>query len=293
MTRLIAQLSDISSGYDVLLCDLWGCLHDGLRPFPAAVEALKAFKAQGGRVVLLTNSPKPSPAVIRQLDGMGVPREVHDLVVSSGDAAQDGMMAGAVGRRVWHLGPEKDSHFFTDLAPHLTGAEPVERVGFDAAQGIVCTGPFDDSEHPDAYRPRLMMARERGMKLLCANPDIVVDQGDTRLWCAGALAQLYTQMGGESLYFGKPHPPIYDLARRRLAAAGLGVGNDRILAVGDGLHTDVQGAMAEDIDVIFLTGGLAAKDTGTGPDGLPDPARLERFLAAASLNPTYAAGVLR
>ena len=297
MTRLIAQLSDISAGYDALLCDLWGCLHNGVRPFPEAVAALAAFKAQGGRVVLLTNSPKPSPGVIAQLDGMGVPREVYDLVVSSGDAAQDGMMAGAVGRRVWHLGPEKDDHFFTDLAPHLaphlTGADPVERVEFDAAEGIVCTGPFDDAEHPDVYRPRFLMARERGMKLLCANPDIVVDQGDTRLWCAGALAQLYTEMGGESLYFGKPHPPIYDLARRRLAAEGWGIGNDRILAVGDGLKTDVQGAIAEDLDVVFITGGLAAEETGTPPAGQPDPARLERFLGGTGLSPSHAIGFLR
>lgn len=294
MTRILDRLADVAMGYDALFCDLWGCLHNGERPFAPAVEALRDFRAQGGRVVLLTNSPRPEPSVGRQLDAMGVPREVYDIIVSSGDAAQAGMLAGVVGRRVWHIGPDRDSHFFTAIPEHLSDAPAVERVDFDAAEGIVCTGPFSDDDAPEDYRGRFLSARERGLKLLCANPDIVVDQGDRRLWCAGALAQLYTEMGGESLYFGKPHPPIYDLARRRLAALGGTVSNDRILAVGDGIFTDVQGAVAEDIDVILITGGLAAEETGT-PDmtGQPDPALLAAFLDGKELSPGYAMGGLR
>lgn len=295
MTRQIARLAEVSASYDVLLCDLWGCLHDGVRAFPAAVAALEGFRAEGGRVVLLTNSPRPEGAVIRQLDGFGVPRGAYDLVVSSGDAAQEGMMAGAVGRRVWHLGPERDRRFFTDLPEDLAAAPAVERVRFEDAEGIVCTGPFDDADQPEVYRGRFLSARERGLKLLCANPDIVVDRGDTRLWCAGALAALYTEMGGESLYFGKPHPPIYDLALRRLTAAGGTPMAGRILAVGDGIATDVQGAIAEDIDVVFVSGGLAAVETGTlpGPDGQPDPDRLAAYLSDKGLSPTFVMGGLR
>jgi HAD superfamily hydrolase (TIGR01459 family) len=293
MTRIIERLADVSASYDALFCDLWGCLHDGVRPFPAAVAALQGFRATGGRVVLLTNSPRPESGVIRQLDLLGVPRDAWDIVVSSGDAAQAGMLAGAVGRRVWHLGPEKDARFFTAIPDHLADAPAVERVGFEQAEGIVCTGPFTDDDHPDDYRGRFLSARERGMKLLCANPDIIVDQGDRRLWCAGALAALYTEMGGESLYFGKPHPPIYDLARRRLAATGGEVGADRILALGDGIATDVQGAISEDIDVVFITGGIAAADTGTAAEGQPDPDRLAAFLAPKGLTPTFAMGYLR
>ncbi|MGY6410210.1 MAG: TIGR01459 family HAD-type hydrolase [Alkalilacustris sp.] len=293
MTRIIERLSEVADSYDVLLCDLWGCLHNGERPFPAAVEALAGFRAGGGRVVLLTNSPRPEPSVQRQLDDMGVPRGVYDLIVSSGDAAQAGMLAGAVGRKVWHLGPERDARFFTAIPDHLADAPEVERVGFEAAEGIVCTGQFSDDDEPEQYRGRFLAARERGMKLLCANPDIVVDQGERRLWCAGALAQLYTEMGGESLYFGKPHPPIYDLARRRLSAFGE-VTPERVLAVGDGIFTDVQGAVAEDIDVIFISGGLAAGETGTrGMDAQPDPERLQAFLHSSGLTPTYAMGGLR
>ena len=294
MPRLIDRLSDISASYDALLCDIWGCLHNGLRPFPAAVEALTAYRRQGGRVVLLTNSPRPETGVQRQLDRMGVPREAYDVIVTSGDAAQAGMLAGAVGRRVWHLGPDKDNRFFIDIPAHLSDLAPVERVGFEAAEGIVCTGPFSDDDEPEEYRGRFLVARERGLKLLCANPDIVVDVGDTRVWCAGALAALYSEMGGESLYFGKPHPPIYDLARRRLAAGGGLPADDRILAIGDGLFTDIRGAIAEDVDSVFVTGGLAAEETGTaGMTGQPDTDRLATYLADNGLTPTFAIGGLR
>lgn len=293
MTRIIEQLSDISERYDVLFCDLWGCVHDGLRPLPAAVAALTAFREGGGRVVLMTNAPRPEGSVRRQLDAMGLPRETWDVIVTSGDAAQAGMLAGAVGRKVWHLGPDKDLRFFTDIPDALSGAPAVERVGLEAAEGIVCTGPFSDADHPDDYRGQFLAAKARGLKLLCANPDIVVDQGDTRLWCAGALAALYDEMGGESLYFGKPHPPIYDLARSRLAAMGVQAPPERILAIGDGLYTDVQGAQGEDIDVIFITGGLAAGETGTPPGGQPDAARLAGVLQGTGMSPGFAMGFLR
>ncbi|WP_126976995.1 TIGR01459 family HAD-type hydrolase [Frigidibacter oleivorans] len=291
MTRILSSLSDIAAGYDALLCDLWGCLHNGVAPYPAAVAALQDFRRGGGRVVLLTNAPRPNALVVEQLDRMGVPRDAWDIVVSSGDAARDAMFAGVVGRNVWFLGPEKDKGFFA-VPPERADAPPVVRVDLDAAEGVVCTGLFDDlTETPDHYRLRLEQARDRGLKLLCANPDIVVDMGDKRIYCAGALAQLYTELGGESLYFGKPHAPVYDLARRRLAAAG-GPAEPRLLAVGDGIHTDVEGGLAQGIDTIFVTGGLAAESFGADVEA-PDPARLADWLAARGLSPAYAIGRLR
>lgn len=289
MTRIIDRFSDISNSYDTLFCDLWGCLHDGVRAFPDAVAALRAYRAGGGRVVLLTNAPRPAPVVIRQLQAMGVPEDAYDIVVSSGDAAQAAMLAGMVGRKVWHLGPDKDDRFFTEFAPDIPPGAWVERVGFDAAEGIVCTGPFRDDETPEAYRATFLAAKARGLKLLCANPDIVVDHGHTRLYCAGALAELFTEMGGESLYFGKPHAPIYELARARLGA--LGLTTERTLAVGDGIATDVQGAVQEGVDCLFITGGLAAAETGTRRD--PDPAQLKAFLARHGMDPSHAIGFLR
>ncbi len=294
MTEIIATLDDVATRYDVLYCDLWGCVHDGLRAYPAAVAALERFRQGGGAVVLMTNAPRPAPAVQRGFDRLGIPDSAWDVIVTSGDAAQAGMAQGAVGRRVWHLGPEKDNHFFTDLPADIAAAHPpVERVDFNAAEGIVCTGPFDEArDHPNDYRGRFLAAKARGLKLLCANPDIVVDYGETRIWCAGALAELYAQMGGESLYFGKPHPPIYDLARRRLAERGIAADPDRILAVGDGINTDIRGGMGEGVDTLFITGGLMAQEFGADPES-PAPEALRAWLKTSETPPLMAMGRLR
>jgi len=292
MTRIVQSLAEISASYDALFCDLWGCLHNGVAPFPEAVAALQAFRAKGGKVVLLTNAPRPAKYVLATLDRMGVPKDAYDLVVSSGDAAQDAMFAGAVGSKVWQLGPEKDDGFFTEVPPEWQGQSAIERVPFEEAEGIVCTGPFDEiNEVPEDYRPKFLMAKMRGLPMLCANPDIVVDLGDKRIYCAGALAALYEEMGGTALYFGKPHPPIYDLARRKLAAIGLPE-DAGILAIGDGINTDVLGAAGEGIDALFVTGGLAVDQFG--PDHRnPSPELLSAWLSARQQDPAYTISTLR
>ncbi|WP_207102993.1 TIGR01459 family HAD-type hydrolase [Paracoccus shandongensis] len=289
MTRIIQSLSQIGAGYDVLFCDLWGCLHNGKQPYPAAVAALQAFRQGGGKVVLMTNAPRPNPYVIAQLDRMGVPRDAWDIVVSSGDAAQEAMFAGRVGRAVWHIGTEKDNGFFDDIPADWADAPPIRRVPLDQAEGIVATGPFDElTETPQDYHDRLMAARDRGLPLLCANPDVIVDMGETRIYCAGALAEYYEGLGGQSLYFGKPHPPIYDRARHLLD-----LGPDaRILAIGDGIFTDVKGALDQGIDALFVTGGLAADALGPDVEN-PDKALLRDWLGGHSLAPQYSIGRLR
>jgi HAD superfamily hydrolase (TIGR01450 family) len=295
MAEIVASLAEIGGRYDAVFCDLWGCLHNGRRPFPAAVAALQAFRKTGGSVVLLTNAPRPKSSVVAQLDGMGVPRDAWDEVVTSGDAAQFALLAGAVGRRVFHIGAAKDEPFFTDFASDLAefgkGQPPIARVQLREAEGIVCTGLRDDlTETPADYRAELLLGKTLGLPMLCANPDIVVDYGDKRLWCAGALARDYEAMGGRALYFGKPHPPIYDLARRRLAA--LRKGEPQILCIGDGISTDIQGGMAEGLDTLFITGGIDA--AAFGPDSTrPDPVLLEPWLAERQLSATFAMGHLR
>lgn len=284
MTRLISSLSDITQSYDALFCDLWGCLHNGQTAYPAALSALRRYRDQGGLVVLMTNAPRPSPQVIAGFDRLGITPDAYDIVVSSGDAAQAGLIAGLVGTKVYHIGPDKDDGLFA-AAPGIT------RVPLEKAEGIVCTGPFhEDADTPEDYRGTLLAAKARGLKLLCANPDIVVDLGDRRIYCAGALAQLFDQIGGTSLYFGKPHPPIYDLARNRIAA--LGIDEGRILCVGDGIGTDVAGGLAEGLDTLFVTGGLAADQFGPDPEH-PDPALLQRWLDQNAQTPTAAIGRLR
>ncbi|TBX29141.1 TIGR01459 family HAD-type hydrolase [Nioella sediminis] len=290
MTTIIRSLSEISDRYDVLYCDLWGCLHNGYTPFAEAVEALRAFKAKGGYVLLLTNSPRPRASVEKQLEKIGVPRDCWDAIASSGDSARAAMLRGLVGRKVWFIGQPHDQSFFAPMEV-VSDAVEITQVPLEEAEGIVCTGPEDPSADPEVMRPKFLYAKQKNLKLLCANPDIVVDRGETREWCAGALAQLYTEMGGESLYFGKPHAPIYELARMRLAQAGVDCPPERILAVGDGLKTDILGAQGEPIDSLFISGGLSREDTGTTDQ--PDPEKLDQALTAAQVEATWSIGFLR
>lgn len=290
MTQIISALSEISARYDAMFVDLWGCVHNGVAALPEAVLALQAYRADGGKVVLVTNSPRPRAGVEKQLAYFGVPDDAWDSIATSGDSARSAMYRGIVGTHVWHIGPPTDLKFFEP--PHIvTDPVAIKRVALDKAEGMVCTGPFDSLEDPSAMRPQFLLAKQRGLKLLCANPDIVVDRGDTREWCAGALAQLYTEMGGESLYFGKPHPPIYDLARRRLSELGADVSESRILAIGDGILTDIAGAVGEDLDSLFISGGLAAAETQTMRQ--PDANALETYLSKQEYSPLYTIGHLR
>ncbi|UWQ08502.1 TIGR01459 family HAD-type hydrolase [Aliiroseovarius crassostreae] len=291
MPRIITALSEISANYDAMFVDLWGCVHNGITAFDEAVAALRAYRAGGGFVVLVTNSPKPRAGVAAQLPDFGVPSDCYDTIATSGDSARAAMFTGAVGNKVFFMGEwERDAGFFEPMQVIDTPVE-ITRVPVAEAEGIVCCGPFDPMADPDTWRADLMMAKQMGAKLLCANPDIIVDRGEAREWCAGAVARMYTEMGGESLYFGKPHPPIYDLARRRMLAEGRDIPNARILAIGDGIHTDIRGALGEDIDSLFITGGLAREETGTLTQ--PDPVKLAQFVADEQISPSFAIGYLR
>ncbi|WP_128254543.1 TIGR01459 family HAD-type hydrolase [Falsirhodobacter deserti] len=295
MARIVNALADLGQ-YRALFCDIWGCLHNGLAPFPEAVSALQAFRSRGGIVILVSNSPRPARSVVAQLDGMGVPRDCWDDIATSGDAAQYAMLTGEVGRKVHHIGAPKDETFFSDLSDDLRAvaeSQPaITRVPLDQAEGIVCTGLFDDmTETPADYAAILGQAKAQGLRLLCANPDIEVDIGHQRVFCAGAIAQAYDAMGGSSLYLGKPHAPIYALARRRLAALA-SVTDAETLCVGDGILTDVQGGLNEGIDSLFITSGLAAKHFGDDTAN-PDATLLDRWLIEQTLDPTYAIGNLR
>ncbi len=291
MTQIISALSEVSDRYQALFVDLWGCVHNGINAFPDAVSALQAYRQRGGVVVLVTNSPKPRAGVATQLEQFGVPKDAYDTIATSGDSARAAMYTGAVGEKVYFMGEwRRDEDFFKPLDVIDTPVN-ITRVPLAEAEGIVCCGPFDPMADPAVNRADFLYAKQKGLKLLCANPDIVVDRGESREWCAGALAQLYSEMGGTSLYFGKPHPPIYDLARRRLAAVTPNIADSAILAVGDGVLTDIAGAMGEDIDSLFISGGLAAVETKTAHQ--PDPSALSDYLSTEKSNPTFAIGQLR
>ncbi|WP_375280144.1 TIGR01459 family HAD-type hydrolase [Pseudooctadecabacter sp.] len=291
MPQIITAFSEISTQYDVAFVDLWGCIHNGLTPFQDAVAAMKTYRAAGGTVVLVTNSPRPWDSVAKQITDMGVDPDSWDAIATSGDSARAAMYRGIVGQKIWFMGETpRDDDFFKPLSI-IENPVDIQKVPLEEAEGIVCCGPFDTQADPAVNRPEFLYAKTKGLKLLCANPDIIVDRGETREWCAGALAALYTEMGGESLYFGKPHPPIYDLARRRYAALPQSMNDPRIIAIGDGIRTDILGGQMEDIDTLFITGGLAAAETKT--DIQPDEAALNAYIETEKVTPTYCIGFLR
>ena len=290
MTQIVNALSDISAQYDALFVDLWGCVHNGVRAFDAANKALIKYRAGGGIVVLVTNSPRPRAQVEQQLADFGVARDAWDSIASSGDSARSALFLGAVGQKIYFIGTDAELPFFEPLKL-IDDPIQISHVSIEEAEGIVCTGLPTADGTPDDVRAPLLYAKQKGLKLLCANPDIIVDRGEKREWCAGAVAQAYTEMGGTSLYYGKPHAPIYDLARRRLSAIRPNISDDRILAIGDGITTDIQGAIGEGIDSLFITGGLAAKETATVTQ--PDPEKLSQYVVEKQLDPTFSIGFLR
>ena len=274
---LIPGLSAIADKYDALVCDVWGVLHNGRRAYPGVPEALANFRAKGGHVLLLSNAPRPSDALPVMFEQMGIPHDVYDGILTSGDATRLCLASHEHGTRCYHIGPDRDLALFDE-----TG---VERVGESDADFILVTGPFnDESEGPEDYREQFERLVARGLTLICANPDIVVERGDRHIYCAGALAKLYGELGGSTVYFGKPHGPVYDIARRRLAEfAGKSVPDARILAVGDGPLTDIKGANDTGIDALFITGGIAAADCGPAPEA-PEEARVVHVLERAGVS---------
>jgi len=294
MTNIINKLSEISSKYDAIFCDLWGCLHNGIEPFEEAVCALNNFSKSGGIVHLLTNSPRPSSDVYRQLDKIGVPRDIYQGITASGDASREALASGKYGKKICHIGPARDEIFFEGINEEVFPKNiQIDRVPFNKAEGIVCTGLFDDEvETPSDYTEQLLEAKNRGLKMLCANPDIQVDRGTHRIYCAGSIAKAFNDMGGTAHNYGKPHSPIYQLARIKLNdIAGKVIPDANILCVGDGIHTDINGAVKENLDSLFVTGGLAAEETNTFKQ--PEKAKLNKFLTASQLTPTYSIGHLR
>ena len=265
-------LSEIVAPFDAVLCDLWGCVHDGLKPYPDAIHALRRLRAGGRKAILLSNAPRPHDSVARQLERIGVPDDCWDAIVTSGDATIVEFNKAFAGRKYWRLGPERDEELFSALRGEAAPA--------DQAELIVASGLFDDeSEKSTDYATAFEPFIKAGRPLVSANPDIVVNRGDKLLECAGALAQLYQKMGGTAHSYGKPHPPIY-----RLALDKLRLPKEKVLAIGDGLPTDVAGAEAFGIHCAWIAAGIHAEDLG--PD--PTPEAVALVAAAAGHTPSFA-----
>jgi HAD superfamily hydrolase (TIGR01459 family) len=280
MTCLIDGLSALTGGYDVLLCDVWGVIHNGRESFPAACAALARWRAERGPVLLISNSPRPGPEVAAQLDGLRVPRPSWTHIVTSGDATRALLRERAPGP-AWRIGPDRDEPLYEGLGLAFSD---LARARF-----IACTGPNDDEvETPEDYRAVLTEAAARGLEMVCANPDRVVQRGDRLVFCGGALADLYEQLGGRVAMAGKPFAPIYDLSlSRAFGEASRAVDRSRVLAIGDGLATDIAGAQAQGLDRLFIAAGIHGAEA-RDQDGRLSASAIDDLLAAAGLRADFA-----
>jgi HAD superfamily hydrolase (TIGR01459 family) len=242
---ILSGLREIADDYGALVCDVWGVVHNGLHAYESSCDALRRFRNGNGPVVLLSNAPRRVQDVKLQFARLGVPEDCYDAIVTSGVAARVDLAgrAGSGKLAMFHLGPERDRGIFEGL--------PIACTDVAHASVVLCTGLFDDDvETPDHYKALLTQSERRGLTMLCANPDIVVQRGDKLVYCAGALAQAYASLGGNVVYYGKPHRSIYELASASMKQAG------RPLAIGDGLHTDIKGANGAGFDALFIADGI-------------------------------------
>lgn len=277
---IIEGFRSLAAERDLLLCDVWGVIHNGIRIGPGVVEALGNFRAGGGTVVLVSNAPRPAPSIYAQLDLLGLPRNCYDDIMTSGDVTRAFILAER-SPALHHIGPDRDLPLFESL--------PIERVPLEDATFVVCSGLVDDeTETAEDYRPTLTAMHARNLHMLCANPDLVVERGDMLIPCAGAIALLYETMGGRVTYGGKPHRPVYEKALERAAQVrGRAVDLGRVLAIGDAIRTDVAGAQTIGVDCLFMADGIHGHDLLDGARAL-DGRKLSEFLGKQTSAPRYA-----
>lgn len=275
---VLDSISCLSRRYDVWLTDIWGVMHNGLKPFPKAVEACQLFREGGGTVILISNSPRPRETAAEQLREVGVPASCYDGIATSGDVTRR-LVADYAGQTVFHLGPPRDLPIFDGLGVTLG---PLS----DSAV-VVCSGLRDDeTETPADYEGFLAECRELGVTMICANPDLKVERGERLIYCAGSIAEAYGEIGGKVVYAGKPHKPIYDLALALATSMrGVTIPRHRIIAIGDGIRTDIAGASAQNIDSVFIA---SAVHVAGGAGAILDPALLASLFARPSPRPVAA-----
>jgi HAD superfamily hydrolase (TIGR01459 family) len=246
---IVPGIAGLAKDRHAWIVDIWGVMHNGARAFPAAVDACRQFRATGGTVLLLSNAPRPFPDVVTHLRTLGVPDDAYDGGVTSGDVTR-GLMSAEPGRAFLHIGPERDNGLFSGLDVRKTGARE--------AEAVLCSGLWDDTrETPDDYVQLFETLIARQLPMICANPDIKVERGDKLIYCAGALAQRYGEMGGQVRYAGKPHLPAYDAAFKRVEELrGVTVPASQMLAIGDGVETDIRGGCAASLDTVMIASGV-------------------------------------
>lgn len=280
MIRFADRFRDLAPDFDIVLSDVWGVIHNGVAAFPEACEALQAFRENGGTVVMITNAPRPSAPVVDFLRGLKISDETYDAIVSSGDVTTH-YIADHRGQKPYYLGPQRDRAIYDNMKIDFV---PLEDADYIIDVGLV----HEETEHPDDYRGMLQKGVARRMPMICANPDLVVERGDKLVFCAGSLAELYRNLGGEVIFAGKPHRPIYDqalaTALEKRKARGEGDGKaPRVLAIGDSVRTDLEGANSFGIPCLFVISLIHAADFGSHDD--PDEEAMARLFSSASKPP--------
>jgi HAD superfamily hydrolase (TIGR01459 family) len=279
-TRVIRGLGDIADKYDAFILDLWGCLHDGVAVYPAALDALRHLKSSGKRAIILSNAPRRAHEVAGRLTEMGIGPELYDRLYTSGEETWRELAHNEIdalkgrGRRLYPIMAARDRAMLDGVEATLVD-DPAE------ADFILVTGTETGHEDLDSFDSLLAPAAARGMPLVCANPDLVVHRGGVEEICAGSIAQRYEMLGGEVIWFGKPHPAVY---RRILSECSLAP--DRLLCVGDALRTDVAGGAGIGAATLFTVGGIHHQELLV--DNQIDLARLEALCRKLGATPDFA-----
>ncbi|ESQ82738.1 hydrolase [Asticcacaulis sp. AC466] len=285
--ELLNGLANIAADYDAIFCDIWGVIHNGRQHFPPAYEALRRFKAERGPVILISNSPRPRESLVGQLASLGILDDGFSDVVSSGDATREYLKKFAPQGPAWRIGDPREQSLYEGIDIDLSGKP-------ETAAFISCTSPFDDeNDTADQYLHAFTIAAQRKIVMICANPDKVVQRGDKIIMCAGSLADLYASLGGPVIMAGKPYAPIYEMCYQALEKiTGKPHDKTRILAIGDGLPTDVLGANGQGLDLLFIAAGIHAAEA-TNAEGILDPLLLKAVLDTQMANSKYVADALR
>ena len=236
--KKLANLSSIKDQYDTFIIDLWGVMHNGIKLNIGAIEAVDKLILNKKKVVFLSNAPRPVDDVIKFLKKLNMQEKYLHNIVTSGQAAMLALQNNIYGKSYYHLGPEKDNSLFSKIETN--------KAELDKSEFIVCTGLFEDKMNDlDFYKN--ILSNQTSKKLICTNPDLIVERGKEQEYCAGMIAKIFEELGGEVIYFGKPHKEIYQMCFTK---------NEKAIAVGDNLRTDIKGANNMNIDSIFIGSGV-------------------------------------
>ena len=282
--KIIEGISSLAKRYDVFILDIWGVLMDGLDPYPEAAYCLEKLREHEKRIILLSNAPRQAHLVGEKLNSIGIPPRLYDDILSSGEATRLALSAqrdphiAKLGNTYFYIGPERDHGL-------LDGLDYAEASSLDTSSFILITGPWESSDHPRMYNKLFDQALERKIPMICTNPDqVVVRQTGERLLCAGALADHYKTLGGEVIYFGKPHQEIYSILFQQLGK----LSKQRIIAIGDTLETDIKGADHFGVATTLVVGGVTATKFGISEGQMPMPETLQNHCSEIGIIPTYA-----